>query len=224
MCFSPEVDVVAGLVIGAVGIDALRHVRRRSEWPLAAIPLVLAGHQLVEAFVWWGLKGHIAYGVWHPALWVYLAIAFGVLPVLVPIAVGALEPAANRPRVAVFTAVGLVVSVVLMYAVVRGPVDASIKGHHIAYQVDLWHGGFIVALYVVATCGSLLASKNESVRLFGSANLVAVGLLSWLNQSGLISLWCSWAAVTSVAIALHLRRADEQPTSVSSRGGSARAL
>lgn len=30
MCFSPEVDVLAGLVVGAIGIDALRNVSSRS--------------------------------------------------------------------------------------------------------------------------------------------------------------------------------------------------
>ena len=64
----------------------------------------------------------------------------------------------------------------------------------------------IVFLYVVATCGSMFVSKYPHVRWFGMVNLVAVGVLAALNRSGLISLWCGWAAVTSVAIAVHLRR------------------
>jgi hypothetical protein len=205
VCFSADADLVSGLVVGAIGVDALRHVRRPAQLPLALLPVVLGGHQLVEALVWWGLEGHVAYAVWHPALLVYLTVAFGVLPVLVPVAVGALEVVANRLRVGLFAATGTVVAVVLMYAVVRGPVQARIQDHHIAYNVDLWRGGLIVALYVFATCGSLVLSKVRYVRRFGVVNLVAVCLLVWLNQSGFISLWCAWAAVTSAAIAVHLR-------------------
>ena len=40
-------------------------------------------------------------------------------------------------------------------------------------------------------------------------NLLAVTGLALLLSNGLISLWCVWAAVTSVAIALHLRRTDD---------------
>ncbi|RPI08379.1 MAG: hypothetical protein EHM63_06355 [Actinobacteria bacterium] len=215
MCFSAEADVVAGLVVGAVGIDALRHVRRRAELPLAAIPVVLAAHQLIEAVIWRGLDDQVPSDVWRTALWVYLAIAFGVLPVLVPVAVGALEPLANRRRVAVFTAIGVTVAIVLMYAVIRGPIIATIEGHHIAYSVGLWHGGLLVFLYVVATCGSMLVSKHQHVRWFGMVNLVVVGFLAALNQSGLISLWCGWAAVTSVVIAVHLRRGHRTPSQLS---------
>ena len=39
-------------------------------------------------------------------------------------------------------------------------------------------------------------------------NLAAVGVLAWLDQVAFISLWCAWAALTSVAIAVHLRRPD----------------
>ncbi len=60
--------------------------------------------------IWWGLDGQVPSAVWRTALWVYLAIAFGVLPVLVPVAVGALEPLTNRRRVAVFTAIGVTVA------------------------------------------------------------------------------------------------------------------
>jgi hypothetical protein len=66
-------------------------------------------------------------------------------------------------------------------------------------------------LYVVATCGPLLFSSYRHIRRYGVLNLVAVCALAWLNQSGLISLWCVWAAVTSVAIAVHLRTVHRTP-------------
>jgi hypothetical protein len=208
MCFSAGADVVAGVVIGAIGLDGFRHVRRPAEMWLASLPLVLAAHLLVESAVWLGLQGRVADDVWRPALGVYLAIAFGVLPVLVPLAVGVLEPPDGRRRLAWFTALGAAVSIVLMYAVVRGPVDARIHDRHVEYSVDLWNGGLLVALYVVATCGPALVSRFRHVRWFGVANVVVAAGLAWLMQRAFISLWCLWAAAASVAIVAHLRLAD----------------
>jgi len=208
MCFSVEADLVAGVVVGAIAVDSLRHVHHRAQRAVVALPVIFAVHQLIEAGVWWGLGQRPPDTVWQPAAWVYLAIAFGLLPVIVPIAVGALEPISSRQRIRPFTAIGAAVSLTLLYAVVRGPVEASIDGRRIAYQVDLWQGGFIVALYVLATCGSLLASSHRHIRAFGVVNLGIVVLLAWADRTGFISLWCLWAAVTSVAIDLHLRYDD----------------
>jgi hypothetical protein len=213
VCFSAQADLVAGVVIGAVGLDGLRHVRRPAERPLAALPVVLAAHQLIETIVWWG--PHFPHAVWRGAVWLYLAIAFGAVPVLVPIAVGALEPVANRRRVQKFTLVGAAVAVVLMWAVVRGPIVVTIEAHQIDYRVNLWHGGAIVAIYLIATTGSMLLSSLRYVRLFGAVNLVAAGALAWLNDEGFISLWCVWAAVTSLGIAIHLRREERAPRAAS---------
>ena len=63
--------------------------------------------------------------------------------------------------------IGTAVSLVLIAAMVRGPVEASIGGRYIAYEITLSHGGLIVAAYVAATCGALLASTTGSS--FGSA-------------------------------------------------------
>jgi hypothetical protein len=208
VCFSPEADLVTGVVVGVVAVDAIRHAPRREQLPLAAIPVVLAGHSLVEVLVWRGLQGDASAAVWRPALWIYLLIAFSVLPVLVPVAVGALEPEARRRRVAAFTFVGAVVSIVLTEAIVRGPVSATIEGHHIDYEVGLAHGGAIVGLYLLATCGTLLLSSRRPVRWFGVANLSAAGVLIWVDKSAFISLWCAWAAVASLTIAVHLRRVE----------------
>ncbi|GAB3258022.1 DUF6629 family protein [Nocardioides dilutus] len=222
MCFSPEVDLAAGLVIGAVGLDALRHVRSPAQRLLAALPLLFAGHQLIEAVAWWGLQGKVPSALGHAAEWLYLAVAFGILPILVPVAVAALEPVARRRRSGVFVAVGLAVAVALMYALVRGPVDVTIEGRYLAYRVDLWHGDTLVVLYVLATCGSLLVSSHRHVRAWGAINLPAVLVLAWMNTAGFISLWCVWAAITSIAIAVHLRHRSSEPETdavVSARPG-----
>jgi hypothetical protein len=207
VCLSAQADLVGGLVVGAIGFDVARNVHRRHDHlALAALPLLLAAHQLDEAFVWWGLQGHVAASVGHVATWIYLLFAFVLLPVYVPIAVLAIEPPGRRRwAIGAFIALGTVVSVVLLMAMIRGPVSAELGHLHVSYHTGLEAGWLIVAAYVVATCGSLVFSGYRDVASFGIVNLIAVAVLSRITLDGFASLWCAWAAVTSGAFALHLR-------------------
>ena len=96
-------------------------------------------------------------------MWVYLVIAFVVLPVFVPAATLAFEPNARRRwRMTPFVALGAAVSIVLFVALVRTPIDVEAQSHHLAYRVSLSHGGLVVALYVAAVCGALLFSVTAT--------------------------------------------------------------
>jgi hypothetical protein len=211
MCFSPEADLVGGIVIGAIGIDTLRHSRHRRELALAAVPVLLACHQIIEAFVWWGRQGRVPEDLGRTAMWVYLFFAFCVLPLLVPGGIMAIEPTARRRwLMAPFLAVGGGVAVVLFLALLRGPTTTVLAAYHVQYSIDLGYGLAIVSLYVAATCGSMLLSGYRHVVEFGAINLVAAIVFAWLVPRGFASLWCAWAAVTSGAIALHLRYAQHE--------------
>ncbi len=213
MCFSAGADVVGGVVIGAIGVDVLLHLDGRRRYVLlASLPLLLAVHQLVEAFVWWGLQGHVPAAVGHVATWIYLAFAFVLLPVLVPLAILTLEPAGRRRRTMLpFVALGAAVSGLLLAAMVRGPVTATLAPHYIGYSTDLHAGRLVVMLYVTATCGSLIVSGVRDIARFGVINLIAVALLAQVTIDGFASLWCAWAAISSAAFANHLRFGAHTP-------------
>ena len=70
-------------------------------------------------------------------------------------------------------------------------------------------GASISVLYVIATCGALLMASDRWIRDFGVSNLGG-RLLAWLTVGGLTSLWCVWAAITSVAIDLYLRDGERR--------------
>ena len=217
MCFSPEADLVGGIVIGAVGVDTLRHCRSRREVPIASLPVLLAGHQLVETFVWWSAMGKTPPDVGRIAMWLYLLFAFCVLPLFVPLSMRAVEPRDRRRRLmAPFALVGGVVAGVLFLALLLSPPSASIGTAHIAYKVAVPAGGYIVVPYIVATCGPFFLSSYRHAVAFGVVNLAAALVLAWALPSGFASLWCGWAALTSGAIALHLRFAETH------RGGEQR--
>ena len=210
MCFSPQADVAGGLVIGAIGIYAVRHVRQRREFVAVAwIPLLLGAHQFIEALVWLWLQGHVPRGIGQVALWAYLLIAFVVLPVFIPLAVIALEPTRRRKGMMVpFALIGTVVGAILLAAMVRGPIGVRLASYHLSYSIRVPYGFLIIALYVVAVCGPLLMSGYRNVVIFGAVNLVAVIVIAKLTISGFASVWCGWAAVSSAAIALHCRNAE----------------
>jgi len=205
MCFSPEADAALGLAIGVVGIDALRHVSDRRQIPLAALPILFAAHQLIEVLVWWGLDGTVASWVGRTGAYLYLVIAF-LLPVVIPIASLAIESDRRRRRVmGALAALGAVVSVVLLTALVRNGLWAEADGLHVSYSVGVERGRLFTVLYVIAACGAFLVSSQRRIAVVGWLNLLAVTILAWLTVDGVISLWCAWAAVTSVLIAAYLR-------------------
>jgi len=206
MCYSPEADLVAGLVVGAAGVDALRHVDDRRDLALAAVPLVLAAHQLIEAVGWWGLQDRVPEMAGTLAIGAYLVIAMGVVPALVPYAVMRTERDPTRRRGMIpLVVLGAVVSAVLLFALASGPYGASIGGRYIAYETTLPWSGAIAVSYVVAVCAPLLLSTHRRLVLFGMINIPIVIGLATLLSAGFISLWCIWAAVSSIVITRHIR-------------------
>lgn len=206
VCFSPEADLIAGVVVTVVGVDALRHVRHHREAVLAGLPVLFGIHQLVEVPVWWGFDGRVAADLAGRAAWLYLAIAFGIIPWIVPLAVHRFEEDQRR-RVWMrrLTWLGAAVAVGLTLPILLEPVAVFDAGSHIVYSPHLVQGGLLTFLYVVATCGALVLSSDRVVAGYGWMNLVMVSGLATLLVTGVVSLWCVWAAVASIAIALHLR-------------------
>jgi hypothetical protein len=209
MCFSPQADLVGGVVITVIGVDAVRHVRQRRELiALASIPLLLGAHQFIEALTWLWLQGYVPRGIGQLAMWAYLLIAFVVLPIYVPLAVIALEPTRQRKLLMTpFAAMGAVTATVLFAAMIGGPVGVRLGPYHLAYSVRLHDGFLITAVYVIAVCGPLLLSGYRHVAVFGIVNLAAVVIIARFTASGFASVWCGWAALSSGAVALHCRYA-----------------
>lgn len=207
MCFSPQADLVGGIVIGAIGIDTLRHAEKRpSHLAIAALPALLAFHQFDEAFIWFGLEGHVPKSIEHVALWIYLIIAFVILPLYVPLAVMGWEETAKRKwTMAPFALIGAYVSAALLHAMLTGPFSVALRPYHLAYSLRLGHTPIVVGLYVVAVCGAFLFSGARPMIIFGIINLVAVIVIVILTVDGFASVWCGWAAVSSGAIAFRFR-------------------
>jgi hypothetical protein len=205
MCFAPQVDVVAGVVITVVAVDAARHCRSARTAPLAALPAIFAFHTFASALVWWGLRGDVPVALGLAALQSYLLIAFVLLPIYVPVAVLLIEPAGwRRWALGVLSVIGTVAGIDFLVGLLAGRGEATACVSYIDYNVT---GTSSIAgwLYVIATCGAFLLSGQRPLVLWGALNLLAVGVLALFASRGLPSLWCFWAACTSIFIAWYLR-------------------
>lgn len=100
---------------------------------------------------------------------------------------------------------GAAVSVVLLFALATGPYGASIGGRYIAYETTLPWSGAIAVSYVIAVCTPLLLSTHQRLVVFGLVNVPIVLGLATLLSAGFISLWCVWAAVSSLVVTRHIR-------------------
>jgi hypothetical protein len=194
MCWSATADLAAGAGVAAVGVACVIRTRRRGDLPLAALPLLLGAHQIVESLVW------DAGGGTGPATVVWAVIALPLLAVWVPVGVLCAAPRRARRRLTLPLAAGVATAAALGYAVAVDPVRAEIRGHTMGYVVDLARPELVVAGYLFATVGALLMSGDRGLILLGV--LVAVGAaICWsLWELEFVSTWCAFAAVGSVAL------------------------
>ena len=188
-------------------------MRRRAEIPIASLPLLLGFHQLVETMVWWGLQGRVSSGVESAATWIYLFVAFVIVPILVPVAIRAIEPTPSRRALIMpFIVIGAAVATTLLRSMLTQPVTADLETRHIAYDIGLPYGGFVVAAYVIATCGPLLLSGYRYIVVFGAINLPVIALLAFAAHTGF--------AFAVVRVGRGDQRGDRRPPPATAGGGS----
>src|SRR3984957_17624486 len=207
MCFSPEADFTAGIVVAGVGVETLRRVRAPRELIVGALPLLFGLHQLVEGFVWLGLRGQVSSGLGDAAKEAYIVYAHAVLPVLVPFGFMQLEPDRRRSRwMWPLVGLGLVLGAYLLWQITAYPVGAQEEARCIDYTTHTPNDVLIGALYVIATCGPALLSSRRQLRWFGLVSLIGVIATALVRVDELTSLWCLYVALVSVLILEYFRR------------------
>ncbi|MFF1409237.1 DUF6629 family protein [Streptomyces sp. NPDC058289] len=213
MCWSATADLTAGTVITAAGIACLARTRRARDLPVAALPLILGAHQLIEAAVWRSGGGC------GPATTAWAVIALPLLPVWVPLGVLLAAAPELRPRLRLPVAAGLATGAYLAYCLATRPVSAEVRGHALGYGVNVPWIPLALAGYLFATLGALLLSGDRRLRRLGS--LLAAGALvcAALWRLEFASTWCAFAAAAS---ALILVWTGDRARSPSVREGSRR--
>jgi hypothetical protein len=207
MCFSPEADFTAGVVVAGVGVETLRRVRSPRELIVGALPLLFGVHQLIEGFVWLGLRGQVSSGLGSVAKEAYIVYAHAVLPAIVPLGFLLLEPDRRRWRwLSPLACLGLLLGVYLLWQVTAYPVGAQEAGHCINYTTHTPNDVAVTLLYVAVTCGPALISSRRYLRWFGVVSLVGLIATALVRVEELTSLWCLYAAMVSVLILEHFRR------------------
>ncbi|MFG3002106.1 DUF6629 family protein [Streptomyces sp. NPDC048340] len=205
MCWSATADLTAGTVITAVGVVCVMRVRRVRDLPVAALPLLLGAHQLVEAAVWRSGGGC------GPATTAWAVIALPLLPVWVPLGVllAAAPPMSGpreRRRLRAPAAAGVATGAYLSYCLATRPVTAEIRGHLVGYGVNIPWTPLVLAGYLFATLGALLISGDRHLRVLGAVLTVGALACSALWRLEFASTWCAFAAVASMLVLGWVRR------------------
>ncbi|MFE5805125.1 DUF6629 family protein [Streptomyces sp. NPDC056491] len=200
MCWSATADLVAGTVVAAVGIVCVARVRRAPDLPVAALPLLLGVHQLVEAAVW-GSGGGCS-----PAATAWAVIALPLPAVWVPAGVLLAAAPGIRRRLWVPMAAGAATAAVLSYCLATRPVTAEIRGHTIGYGVNVPWMPLVLAGYLFATLGALLLAGDGRLRTLGVVLAAGALACSALWRLEFASTWCAFAAVASLLVLGWVRR------------------
>ncbi|MFF4099465.1 DUF6629 family protein [Streptomyces sp. NPDC001903] len=200
MCWNATADLTAGAAITALGVVCVARLRRARDLPIAALPLLLGAHQLVEAAVW------RAGGGCGPATTAWVAIALPALPAWVPLGVLLAAAAVDRRRLWAPAAVGVATAAVLSYCLATRPAVAEIRGHTLGYGVNVPWMPLLLAGYLFATLGALLLSGDRRLRLLGAVLGAGALACSALWRLEFASTWCAFAAVASLLVLGWVRR------------------
>lgn len=215
MCFSFEADVVAAAALTPVGILTLRAATSRRQYAIASIPLFFAAHQGIEAFVWLGADGRASAAVESFATYTYLVMAQMILPVLVPLAVMAIEPDRRRRIYMGASAVGgALLAATFGYILITQGATAYPLERVLVYKTPTDVPAIGGLVYVNATVFTTIFASGHYLRIFGVANAIGIGMAGWLRYDAVTSIWCIYAAMISALILLHLKMVAERKDGV----------
>lgn len=203
MCFSATASFLTAAATAAAGLACLSRVRRPGEALLAATPLVFAGQQALEGWLWLrlpdgssGTTGLLTAG--------FLFLAQVVWPTYAPAAALLAErDAKRRMLMAPVAAAGLGVSAYLLWALLTQPHSATLAHDHIAYDMGAQAPYLLAGAYVTAVSLPLLLSSHRAIQLLGAIVLAGAVTALVFYYEAFQSVWCYFAAAASVVLLGH---------------------
>jgi hypothetical protein len=204
MCYSLSASINAGVGLGVVGSLLVRKAKRHDQRMIvyAYFPLIYSIHQLIEAVNWYALEKPFEGDVIFRYL--YSFIAFGVWPILIPLAAAVAE---QRDYWRKFWRLAVVDGVALAgYLWTRlafpGGIDVSVVKHSLAYK-PLFDDPppAIIAAYVAATTLPSILFRNAAVNVFGWLVFGSFFVSAIESTAAWYSVWCMIAAVSSLSLA-----------------------
>jgi len=219
MCFSATASFTAGFALSALGLATLALAPAPRDRAFAAIPLLFGLQQLTEGALWLALQSDA------PVLRSCLTAGFTgfaevLWPLWAPLAVWLIEPEPRRRQaIALCGAAGVVVAMALLFGLVTDFAPAELRDGHIFY--GLAHYNWfrdthllvpLMALYVLATCVAPLLSSDRLVATFGAAVTASLVATFYAAAEYLVSVWCFFAALLSVLVAVWVAGRRQETT------------
>lgn len=203
MCFSTTASVGAGVALGILGAVSLKKAKEPSEYALAAMPLLFSIQQFTEGAVWMSLT-YTTWEVYRNAATIgFLIIAQALWPLALPFAILRFEQDPGRKKILrFFMGIGVLTACYFLYCIFTFDVNASIFKDHIFYNLDYPRHliPFAAALYLAATIGPPLASKNKKVQAMGILILVSYVVTRLYFQPALVSVWCFFGTAIGILV------------------------
>ncbi|HEX5170102.1 MAG TPA: DUF6629 family protein [Cyclobacteriaceae bacterium] len=203
MCFSAGASFGAGVVLSVVGVASIKKAQAPSQIIFASIPLLFAVQQITEGFLWLALTDPAFASLQQVTTYNFLFFAQVAWPVWVPFAILKLEPGEKQRTIEkVLVGIGTLVSIYLGYCLLSYHVEAKIIGYHISYHQDYpaslgRYGGL---LYVIATIAPPFFSRIRHMWMLGAAVLISYVITAILYTDYIVSVWCFFASIISIAI------------------------
>lgn len=210
MCFSAAASFAASGGLAAAGAATLALRPPLRALPFAAIPAIFALHQAIEGMIWLETGAGEAVA---PALKLsWLVIAQILWPSYIPLAVLLMERAGRRRRqaLAALLVAGLIVSGAFLAILIRHDYSVVVAHGNLRYATDLAVEKEIAGLYILAATAPLLLSGRRFVLLFGVAVLTGSVVTQLFFAHAGPSVWCFFAAISSVFVYLHMRELAQE--------------
>jgi hypothetical protein len=218
MCFSPTASFVTVGITTAAAIACLTRVRSWRELPLASLPLIFAGQQSVEGFLWLTLPVDPDGPISSMLTLIFLLYAIVFWPAFAPMAALLIEPEPRRRRLmAICAVIGAGVALYFLRSICSYPHAAMISGGHIAYTGEPRAPVAIGVLYLVATAVTPLLSSHRAVALLGVIVLGGSILAFAFYWEAFASVWCFFAAAGSIVILAHFERVRQMERTAGAR-------
>ncbi len=203
MCFSAEASFTAGVVLTVIGVATIKKTNHKSQLWFASIPLVFGIQQFAEGVLWLTLPDPDMVNTQIVATYIFIFFAQVIWPFIVPFGVLMLDKKHERKLIQkILAGVGILVSSGLAYFLIAYNMQASISGHHIAYNQNypetIYKYGAI--LYGAATILSLFFSHVKRMWLLGVFIATSYIITLLFYEHHVLSVWCFFSSLISVYI------------------------